>query len=380
MTPSVESTTHAAGEKLELFVSYSRRDISVADALVSALEHEGFAVTIDRRDLPYGEAWQKELADFIRASDTVVWLVSPDSVESKWCNWELGEVTRLSKRLLPVRIRPIDPATLPAGLGRIHVLPAEGVFDPRTHLAPLVTSLNTDRAWLKEGTALDDRARQWRGEPPESDAPPPARDKSALLSGAQLARAEVWRSRQPAKAPAPSQDVLDLILTSRDAATRRQRWFATGALAVAVVSAGLAGLAWWQRAVAVERQNTALQNESRMLTGLSRQNDAGGDGSRHAVGDGRPADEQEGIERPACRRRGQLYAAPWISGRAVFDEPDEAVQCNLSPAPIAAAISHGNVLGPTTWRAARCQHGRGSSGLITGAFWSPMKTARCRLE
>ena len=46
--------------------------MAAADALVLALEGEDFEVTIDRRDLPYGEEWQKELADFIRASDTVV--------------------------------------------------------------------------------------------------------------------------------------------------------------------------------------------------------------------------------------------------------------------------------------------------------------------
>jgi hypothetical protein len=37
----------------------------------------------DRRDLPDGEEWQKQVADFIRTSDTVVWLVSPDSIASK---------------------------------------------------------------------------------------------------------------------------------------------------------------------------------------------------------------------------------------------------------------------------------------------------------
>ena len=59
-------------DKLKLFISYSRRDMTAADALVTALEGEGFEITIDRRDLPYGEEWQKELGDFIRASDTVV--------------------------------------------------------------------------------------------------------------------------------------------------------------------------------------------------------------------------------------------------------------------------------------------------------------------
>ena len=49
------------------------------------LRSKGFTVTIDRRDIPYGEEWQKELTDFIRAADTVIWLASPASVISQWC-------------------------------------------------------------------------------------------------------------------------------------------------------------------------------------------------------------------------------------------------------------------------------------------------------
>src|SRR5262245_29582845 len=108
------------GDKLKLFISYSRRDMTAAHARVAALESEGCEVTLDRRDLTDGEEWQKELGDFIRASDTVVWLVSPDSVASKWCNWELGEVGRLNKRLVPIRIREVAPEKLPESLGRVH--------------------------------------------------------------------------------------------------------------------------------------------------------------------------------------------------------------------------------------------------------------------
>ena len=74
-------------QALKLFISYSRRDLALADRLVTELEARGFAVLIDRRDLPYGEEWQKELADFIRMSDAVIWMVSPDST------WPPGELT-----------------------------------------------------------------------------------------------------------------------------------------------------------------------------------------------------------------------------------------------------------------------------------------------
>ena len=118
-----------AGDRLKIFVSYSRREATAADALVDALMSRGFEVTIDRRDLPFGEKWQAELADFIRLSDTVVWLVSEASVLSKWVNWELDEVARRNKRLVPVMVGDMQREALPRQLGEIHILPAAGLFD-----------------------------------------------------------------------------------------------------------------------------------------------------------------------------------------------------------------------------------------------------------
>ena len=58
--------------KLNIFISYSRRDMEFADQLVEALESKGFAVKIDRRDLPYGEEWQAELANLNPFAETAV--------------------------------------------------------------------------------------------------------------------------------------------------------------------------------------------------------------------------------------------------------------------------------------------------------------------
>ena len=120
---------------IRVFISYSRRDVEIADPLVEALEREGFAVTIDRRDLPYGEEWLKELADFIAGADTVVALVSPAFIDSKACKWELGQVKATNKRLVPVVIREVPTiADLPESIRKIHLLPAMGVFDFEAHL------------------------------------------------------------------------------------------------------------------------------------------------------------------------------------------------------------------------------------------------------
>jgi WD40 repeat protein len=262
VAPSID-----AGEKLKVFISYSRQDLAIADKLATALEMSGFEIFIDRRDLPYGEEWKAELADFIRSSDSVIWLVSTASVGSKWCRWELGEVSRLSKRLLPVLIDEDARGNLPEALGRIHLLPGQGVFSFDVHLESLVAALNTDHVWMKQHTRLADRAHEWQSR---------ERASELLLRGAALSTAESWKDKKPRSAPAPSAETLELILASRRAATRRQRWATAAALAVAALSGGLAVVAYLQRTVAIEQReraaktrNEALLNQSQFLTGLA---------------------------------------------------------------------------------------------------------------
>ena len=235
-------------DRLKVFISYSRHDFVMADALVDSLQGHGFDVTIDRRDLPFGEKWQAELADFIRLSDTVIWLVSELSIRSEWVNWELDEVAKRNKRLVPVMVGETSRDKLPRQLGEIHILPAEGVFDLARDLGTLVQVLETDRAWLKEASRLQDRAAEWLAK---------GRSPTLLLPGGALDAAERWKDGRPAKAPLPAQEVLDLLLASRRAATRRQRWWTGGSIAVTVFALALAGYAYVQRDTAISQRNDA---------------------------------------------------------------------------------------------------------------------------
>jgi hypothetical protein len=77
------SATQAADQRqLNVFVSYSRKDINFAQKVVAALEARGLTPKIDTRDLPKLEDWLRELLGFIRDADAVVFVVSPNSISS----------------------------------------------------------------------------------------------------------------------------------------------------------------------------------------------------------------------------------------------------------------------------------------------------------
>src|ERR1700685_4544654 len=95
-------TAAPGGDRAKVFVSYSRKDMSFAQMLVGALAERGFDAFLDKTDIAPGEPWQERLAGLLATADTVVFAVSPDSVASTICAWELEESARLGKRVIPV--------------------------------------------------------------------------------------------------------------------------------------------------------------------------------------------------------------------------------------------------------------------------------------
>jgi len=161
------------GDKLNVFISYSRDDLDFADQLDAALGLSGFDATIDRGGIAAGEDWQTRLGSLIRNSDTVVFVLSPSSARSKTCAWEVEEAVRLGKRILPVICRSLEDASPPPQLAKLNYIyfypeprfPGSGFGKGMVGLA---SALNTDLDWLREhtrylGACLRNRGFFWRG-------------------------------------------------------------------------------------------------------------------------------------------------------------------------------------------------------------------------
>src|SRR5258706_9767035 len=129
----------SAGEKLKVFISYSRRDSTAfADELVAGLEVAGFAPFLDRHDIAAGEDWEARLGGLITQSDTVVFVISPEAVKSERCVWEVDRTMELSKRLLPVIFKPVADHYIPENFRRLQFVrfhTAQGFARPLSQLA-----------------------------------------------------------------------------------------------------------------------------------------------------------------------------------------------------------------------------------------------------
>ena len=194
------------GRRFEAFISYSRRDsANYAEQLVKALEIRGLAARLDTRDLEFGEKWQQQLSEFIRQADAVMFIVSPGSINSKWCRWELAQVAAQSKRLVPVVHISVDADRIPAEISEIQLFqfrPGEDFNSEapsRSLVSRLAEGLQRDRGWLQEHAQLNDIAIEWDTNDRKQDF---------LLRGSNLFAAERWLVSRPKTAPPPNSSQL----------------------------------------------------------------------------------------------------------------------------------------------------------------------------
>src|SRR6516165_5544357 len=202
-----------AGEKLKVFISYSRKDSTAfADELLAGLEVAGFAPFLDRHDIAAGEDWEARLGGLIAQSDTVVFVISPEAIKSEQCTWEVDRTLELSKRLLPVIFKSVPDHDIPEKLRRLQFVSFDSGTGFARPLSQLAEALRVDLDWIREHTRLGDLARRWdaRGRP-----------ESLLLRGDDLDAAKAWMAARKAAAPEITDAQRTYVRTSDEAETSR---------------------------------------------------------------------------------------------------------------------------------------------------------------
>ncbi|MCK6578224.1 MAG: TIR domain-containing protein [Anaerolineae bacterium] len=85
-----------------VFISYSKQDIEFARRLRRMLENAGFPVWMDETALVPSERWWRRIEENIRACDSFIVVMSPNSQSSDWVEREVLLAERLRKPIFPV--------------------------------------------------------------------------------------------------------------------------------------------------------------------------------------------------------------------------------------------------------------------------------------
>ena len=238
-----------------IFISYSRNDLAIAERIIDALAKDDLEPWIDWKSIPKGEVFEREIEQGIEKAEIFLFLVSPDSVQSDWCNKEIAHAVKNGKRILPVVLRDADLKTIhPEISKRNWILCRDGRDDFNKAIEKIHETIHTDYEWLKYHTKLQIKALDWeRG-----------KDNSRLLRGKELREAEQqFAEISSQKDPPPTELQREYILESRrnEVYTRRQ---ITIGLSVGIAAVTiLAIFAWSQRNSSIESDVVAQEEKNR---------------------------------------------------------------------------------------------------------------------
>jgi hypothetical protein len=207
---------------------------------------------LDRDEIYAFEDWWKRIEALIAEADTVVFVLSPDSIASKVALKEVAFAASLNKRFAPIVCRLVDDGAVPDVLEKHNFLSFDDEAKFGVNVDHLAEALGTDIGWIRRHTEYGEAARRWSAE---------NRPNGSLLRSPALEDAERWIAGRPQDAPAPTEEMRIFIHQSRAASTRRRN-ILTGSLGAGLVFAlGLAGYALYQRSQVqreLDRANQAL--------------------------------------------------------------------------------------------------------------------------
>ena len=223
-----------------IFISYSRRDLDFVQQIVDALAASQVEAWVDWKSIPKGEDWEEEIYRGIEAADAFLFLISPDSIQSKMCNKEVLNAMQNRKRILPILIRDtktdefLDASTR-AEIKRLNWVYCRKDLDNFADAIDKVReTIRTDYEWLRFHTNLQTKALAWERTQHE---------KSRLLRGRELTEAQQQIARVRQTKEPPLTDIQKQYLQRSEQVARSQRRLPL-AVALSLIGLGILSVAW----------------------------------------------------------------------------------------------------------------------------------------
>ena len=92
------------GKPPDIFISYCSKDRDFIKGLKTALEERELGIWVDFENIPIATDWRSEVAEAIRVTHTFVFVISPYSLDSNPCSWEIEQARSHNRRIIPICI------------------------------------------------------------------------------------------------------------------------------------------------------------------------------------------------------------------------------------------------------------------------------------
>jgi WD40 repeat protein len=181
-----ESIKNGNNLMTQVFISYSERDRQTMEKIRNSLRRESLTVWTNTTDVQTGEDFQSAIDRGIEQTDNLVYLVSPDSVQSEFVRKELEYAVSLHKRLIPILVRETPPESIPLALQGVQYIDLTDNVKEDDYVldeSKLLKILHQDEAYYNEHKVFLTQALKWERQ---------NRNPSILLRGYNLRSAEAW--------------------------------------------------------------------------------------------------------------------------------------------------------------------------------------------
>lgn len=246
----------------DVMISYSRRDKVFVQQLEQALRSTGREIWVDWQDIPPTVDFLQEIYAGIEAANTFIFVISPDSAQSKVCGLEVKHAVSLNKRLIPIQYRELSPedrSKLDPKITSHNWINIRQQDNFEDGFKTLLSALDTDMSHVQMHTKLLVLAREWENE---------NRSGGFLLRGEELKDAENWLTAGLNRKPEPTALQAEYIAASRKASARRRQIVGAATTAALVIVSILALFAFQQSGAA----HAALDISNQRGTEVANQN------------------------------------------------------------------------------------------------------------
>ncbi len=181
-----ESIKNAENLMTQVFLSYADEDRAFMHKVAKTLMQEAMTVWTNRTDIKSGAEYGEVIDRGIEQADNIVYLMSPASLKSVYCEKELTYARSLNKRIIPLLIEEVDPEQIFTELRTIQFidcLKEQKESQYQVDIAKLIGILREDAAYYEQHKLVLTKALKWERQ---------KRNSSILLRGFDLRLTKAW--------------------------------------------------------------------------------------------------------------------------------------------------------------------------------------------
>ncbi|NEQ51003.1 MAG: TIR domain-containing protein, partial [Leptolyngbya sp. SIO3F4] len=201
-----ESTKNANNLMTQVFLAYAENDKELADKIRLRCFHMGITVWTSKYDINTGEDFEVAINRGIEAADNLIFLISPEALQSPYCQHELEYALSLNKRIIPLLTKLVDRAKIPPSLQTLQYIDLADNLREEDYYQDenkLLRILQQDDEYYRDHKTLLVKAFKWERQ---------QRNPGILLRGYDLHAAEAWlKTAQRRENHRPLQIQIDFI-------------------------------------------------------------------------------------------------------------------------------------------------------------------------